>query len=145
MGKKFVAPTWTKGPQVIVPPSMIHWLAHQPSDRLNARDCTLESMQFAYTVRHPEITHNDMLDQLIKKDLTRTTGSLNADVMDELELTFGELLGNDTEQWKDVCVWDCMIRTVTRTANRVFVGPELCKSSPAAFGICRYLTPARPK
>ena len=134
MEKVFVAPTWTKGPQVIVPPSMIHWLAHQPSDLLNARDCTLESMQFAYTVCHSKITHNDMLDQLIKKYLTHTTGSLNAKVMDELDLTFGELFGSDTEHWKDVCVWDCIIKTVTWMANRVFVGPKLCESSTVAFG-----------
>jgi len=111
-----------------VPPSMINWLAHQPSDLMNAKDCTFENMQFAYTVHHPEITHNDMLDQLIKKDLTRTIGSVNAEIVEELELTFHELFGSDTEQWKEVCVWDCMIKTVARTANRVFVGPELCRN-----------------
>jgi hypothetical protein len=133
MEKIFIVPTWTKGPQVIVPPSMINWLAHQPSDLMNAKDCTFENMQFAYTVHHPEITHNDMLDQLIKKDLTRTIGSVNAEIVEELELTFDELFGSDTEQWKEVYVWDCMIKTVARTANRIFVGPELCESTLVAL------------
>jgi hypothetical protein len=141
MEKIFIVQTWTKGPQVIVPPSMINWLAHQPSDLMNAKDCTFKNMQFVYTVHHPEITHNDMLDQLIKKDLTCTIGSVNAEIVEELELTFNKLFGNDTEQWKEVYVWDCMIKMVARTANRIFVGPDLCKSTLVALVVyCRYLT-----
>jgi hypothetical protein len=131
----FVVPTWTKGPQVILPASMINWLAHQPKDLMNAKDCTFENMQFAYTVHHPEITHNDMLDLLIKRDLTRSIGggSLNDEVVDELEASFSELFGRDMEGWRDVCVWDSMIRIVARTANRVFVGSELCENFSLSF------------
>ena len=130
-----MVPTWTKGPQVIVPPSMINWLAHQPGHIMNAKDCTFENMQFKYTVHHPEITHNDMLDLLIKRDLTRTIGSLNEEIVDELHAGFDSLFGNDTEEWKEVCVWDSMIKTVARSANRIFVGPDLCECDCWSIGI----------
>ena len=49
-GLVFVAPTWEKGPQVLIPPSMIQWLSHAPTEDLNAKECTFESMQFEYTL-----------------------------------------------------------------------------------------------
>ena len=143
MEEIFVAPTWSKGPQVIVPPSMVHWLAHQPSVRLNARDCALENLQSEYTLPHHEIFLTNMIEQLIKKDLTRTIGSLNAEVLEEIEFTFLEQFGSDTEQWKEVCVWDSISKAVARTENRVFVGPELCESPTGTFGFRRCLTPTR--
>lgn len=29
-----------RGPQIMLPPSMGHWLAHMPEDVLNAKNCT---------------------------------------------------------------------------------------------------------
>lgn len=129
-----VVPTWTKGPQVIIPPTMIPWLAQQPSHVFNAKDCTFENMQFKYTVEHPEITHNDMLDLMIKRELTRTIGTLNDEISAEFSDCLEEMFGGPTVdgsagEWREVGVWDSMIRAVARTANRIFVGPELCESS----------------
>jgi hypothetical protein len=63
---------------------MGNWLASCPDAILNAKDCTFETgslhriskllphhlftnlAQFTYTVGHPEITSNDMIDLLIK-------------------------------------------------------------------------------
>ena len=85
-------------------------------------------MQFKYTVQHPEITHNDMLDKTISRDLTRSVGTLNKELMEEIALNFEQMWGTDTENWTDVGGWDSMIKTIARTANRIFVGPELSKS-----------------
>jgi hypothetical protein len=48
-----IVPTWTKGPQVLLPPSMIPWLARQPSAELNAKDCTFDNMQVRRAPRPP--------------------------------------------------------------------------------------------
>jgi hypothetical protein len=118
---------------------MIPWLSKQPSAQLNAKDCTFENMQFAYTVQHPEITHNDLLDLMIKRDLTKSVGHLNDVVVEELQGAMQELFETniDAEGWTRISVWDAMIKTVARSANRVFVGPELCKC-PIFSGSPRY-------
>ncbi|KAJ8081512.1 hypothetical protein PM082_007357 [Marasmius tenuissimus] len=92
-----IVPTWTKGPQVLVPPSLIPWLSQQPAHTMNAKDCTFENMQFAYTVQHPEITHNDLLDLMIKRDLTKSVGNLNDEIVQEIQECMEELFGGDVE------------------------------------------------
>ncbi|CAK5271120.1 unnamed protein product [Mycena citricolor] len=123
----YVVPTWTKGPQVILPPSMGGWLASRPDAILNAKDCTFETAQFKYTVGHPEITSNDMIDLLIKGPLTKTIGALNPELVEEIEGSMETLFGVDGE-WRELGVFDSLTRTVGRVANRVFVGKELCKN-----------------
>ncbi|KAJ7859036.1 cytochrome P450 [Mycena olivaceomarginata] len=125
--KIFVVPTWTKGPQIILPPSMGNWLASRPDAILNAKDCTFETAQFTYTVGHPKITSNDMIDLLIKRELTRTIGTLNNELLEEIEGSMNGIFGTDGE-WREVGVFDSLTRTVGRVANRVFVGKELCSN-----------------
>ncbi|KAL0062050.1 hypothetical protein AAF712_011128 [Marasmius tenuissimus] len=138
-----IVPTWTKGPQVLVPPSLIPWLSQQPAHTMNAKDCTFENMQFAYTVQHPEITHNDLLDLMIKRDLTKSVGNLNDEIVQEIQECMEELFGGDVEgggeaEWREVGVWDSMIKLVARSANRVFVGPELCKNDEYLMSCVRW-------
>lgn len=128
-----IVPTWTKGPQILLPPSLINWLAHEPEHVLNARDCTFEDMQFAYTTAHPEIMNNDMLDLMIKRELTRHVGNLNDKIVTEVDFAMGEMFGtgdlaeNGEGEWREVGVWDSSIRLVVKAANSVFVGSDLCE------------------
>ncbi|KAJ7457037.1 hypothetical protein FB451DRAFT_1047728 [Mycena latifolia] len=103
------------------------WLATRPDELLNAKDCTFETAQFTYTVGHPEITSNDMIDLLIKRELTRTIGTLNNELLEEIDGSMEGIFGMDGE-WREVGVFDGLTRTVGRVANRVFVGKELCSN-----------------
>lgn len=76
---------------------------------------------------HPEILANDMIDLLIKRELTRTTGTMNAELIDEVNDSLESLFGGDG-QWRKVGVFDTLTRTVGRVTSRVFVGKELCES-----------------
>ncbi|KAJ7753620.1 cytochrome P450 [Mycena maculata] len=122
-----VVPTWQRGPQIILPPSMAPWLAQMPTEVLHAKNCTFYNCQFKHTVGHPEITSNDMIDLLIKRELTRTTGTMNVELLEEIELSMSSLYGSDG-QWKKVGVYDTAGKIVGRVANRVFVGKELCSN-----------------
>ncbi|KAJ6585924.1 cytochrome P450 [Mycena capillaripes] len=126
-GRVYVVPTWTRGPQIVVPPSMGLWIAAMPDDVLNAKDCTYDNVQFKYTVGHPEILANDMIDLLIKRELTRTTGTMNVEITEEIEDSLESLFGADG-QWRKVGVFDTLTRTVGRVSSRVFVGEELCRN-----------------
>ncbi|KAJ7500864.1 cytochrome P450 [Mycena galericulata] len=119
-----VVPTWARGPQIILPPSMTPWLASMPDDILNSRNCTFYQIQFKHTVGHPEITSNDMLDTLINRELARTTGALNADISEEIEDAMVDLFGSDGETRK-VSLFKTVSKIVGRANNRVFVGKEL--------------------
>lgn len=131
---------------------MANWLGIQPDAVLNAKDCTFDTgklhpsyrptsrtqpltvslqptmhvAQFKYTVGHPEITSNDMIDILIKRELTRTTGQLNDEIFEEVEDSLAGMFGDDGA-WRTLGVFDSMTRTVGRAANRIFVGKELCE------------------
>jgi hypothetical protein len=80
-----------------------------------------------------------MLDLLIKRELTRTVGTLNNETVDEITATMDTLFGGPDagSEWREVGVWDAMIRTVARSANRVFVGRELCMCCTAYRGRAR--------
>ncbi|KAJ6595156.1 cytochrome P450 [Mycena vulgaris] len=126
-GLVYVVPTWTRGPQIVVPPSMGPWIAAIPDEVLNAKDCTYDNVQFKYTVGHPEILANDMIDLLIKRELTRTTGTMNVELREEIDDSLDSMFGGDG-QWKQVGVFDSLTRTVGRVSSRVFVGKELCSN-----------------
>ncbi|KAJ7880796.1 cytochrome P450 [Mycena olivaceomarginata] len=126
-GLAYIVPTWTRGPQIVVPPSLGPWIAQVPDEILNAKDCTYDNVQFKYTVGHPEILSNDMIDLLIKRELTRTTGTMNVELVEEIDDSLARLFGNDG-QWRKVGVFDTLTRTVGRVSSRVFVGKELCNN-----------------
>lgn len=62
-----------------------------------------------------------MIDLLIKRELTRTIGTLNNELLEEIDGSMEGIFGTDGE-WREVGVFDGLTRTVGRVANRVFVG-----------------------
>lgn len=49
------------------------------------------------------------------------------DIMEELGSGFDDYWGFDTENWKEACVYENMMKIVARTSNRVIVGLPLCE------------------
>ncbi|KAJ7763220.1 cytochrome P450 [Mycena maculata] len=119
MGVIHVVPTWgeSRGPQIMLPPSMGHWLAHMPEEVLNAKNCTF----------YNEITNDDMIDLIIRRELTRTTGTLNPELLEDIEDSYVRFYGGDGE-WRSRRIYHHMGRIVARVANRAFVGKELCSN-----------------
>lgn len=68
-----------------------------------------------------------MIDLLIKRELTRTTGTMNVELVEEIDDSLARLFGNDGP-WRKVGVFDTLTRTVGRVSSRVFVGKELCET-----------------
>ena len=82
--------------------------------------------QFEYTVGHPEITNNDMVETLIKRELTRTIGTLNREILEEVEASVEDIFGVNNEL-KEYKIFESLTKIIGRAVNRVFVGKELCK------------------
>jgi cytochrome P450 len=49
------------------------------------------------------------------------------DVWDEIGCALDDTWGNDTEDWKEVCLFENMMNVIARVSNRVFVGLPLCR------------------
>ncbi|KAJ6563814.1 hypothetical protein B0H19DRAFT_914806, partial [Mycena capillaripes] len=75
--------------------------------------------QFKYTVGHSEILSNDMVDLLIKRELARTTGTMNEGLLEEADLATASLYGTDGE-WKHVGVYASSLLLVGRVVNHLF-------------------------
>ena len=86
----------------------------------------IELAQFEYTVGHPEITNNDMVETLIKRELTRTIGTLNREILEEVEASVEDIFGVNNEL-KEYKIFESLTKIIGRAVNRVFVGKELCK------------------
>jgi cytochrome P450 len=50
------------------------------------------------------------------------------DVWDELGCALDDTWGTDTENWKEVCLFENMMNVIARVSNRVFVGLPLCRN-----------------
>lgn len=111
---------------VVLPSSLGQWLVDQPDAVLSSKARQNEFLQTQYTFPIPKMSEKPHHVQVIKTDLTRKLSALTEEIWSELSVAFDEHWGSDTEEWKEVNVFQTMIRIVTRTSNRLFVGPEMC-------------------
>jgi hypothetical protein len=86
-----------------------------------------EILQSDWTLLDPSIARNPVHLMVIRRDLTRSLGMLLPDIDDELKLAVDECWGKDTKNWVDVEVFKPMMKVVSRTSSRAFVGLPLCR------------------
>ena len=67
-----------------------------------------------------------MVETLIKRELTRTIGTLNREILEEVEASVEDIFGVNNEL-KEYKIFESLTKIIGRAVNRVFVGKELCK------------------
>lgn len=115
---------------ILLPASATEWIINQPDSTLNVKASHIDGLQSDYTFADPIIVRRPYHEHVVKTDLTRQLSSLTTDIMDELSSGFDETWGFDTENWKEIGVFENMMRIIARTSNRVIVGLPLCESCP---------------
>ena len=85
-----------------------------------------DTLQTNRTLLDETIVEDVIHEIPIRRDLTRQLGALIPDIEDELAIGIEEYWGTDTESWKEVGVFETMMKVVSRTSNRVFIGAPLC-------------------
>lgn len=151
-GKAFVLPAlhWL---DVVLPSSNISWLVSQPENVLSGTKVQDDILALSYLSHGPDLAA--IVDfTVVRRDLTRNLSKVLPDILDEIELCFGEKLGDDVEGWKEVKIFEIIEDTSRRLNNRLFIGLPLCRDKryidglrtwEIAFGLCsaviRYLMP----
>lgn len=114
-------------PEVIVlPPSLAGLIAEQSIHVLSSEIPHIEDLQTDYTLPDPMLVRNPTHHHVINRDLTPKLGYMVSEIVDEASRDLEERWGMNTEEWKDVPVFDSMKKCIGRAINRVFVGIPLC-------------------
>ena len=110
---------------VVVPPPQLHKILNMHEDEIEAMDSQNETLQAPYTVQDKEVYVNSIHFNVVNKQLTRDIPVFIESIAQELALGFERDWGISTE-WTSVGAWDTCQKIVARTANRVFLGTDIC-------------------
>lgn len=119
------------GNLVLLPVSQTNWIINTPDELLNTKEVHREGLQTEYTFLDANLVKHPYHEDVVKHELTRKLGGLTTEIMEELAAGFDEFWGFDTENWKEICVFENMMKIVARTSNRIFVGLPLCEHESA--------------
>ena len=113
-------------PQVMVPPEYTKWFTDQPENVLTAHKPMSEIVALPYLLPAISMKHNTYIMDLVRKDVTRSLGMLQPDIMQDMREGVDRLLGTDTENWRDVPLYGTFQDILFKSSNRMFVGEPLC-------------------
>jgi len=126
-GQTYIFPDFTGKPEVIIPPSEIPWLLEQPDSVLSVNELHHDILAGDYNFTG-NIIKQPYHEHVVLRNLPRRIGSLVPDIWEELTDSIDDQWGTDTENWRDVCVFETMMNTIARISNRVLVGMPLCRN-----------------
>ncbi|KAI0381267.1 cytochrome P450 [Hypomontagnella monticulosa] len=124
----YVLPYYINGPQVILPNSQIQWLLEQPDSVLSQEKVNRQFLEADYTFLHANLVDAPVHPEVIQHQLTKKIGTFVDDVVEEVNLCLEETWGLDTEEWREVKVYDTMLILIARLSTRVFMGLPLCRN-----------------
>ncbi|CAJ2508256.1 Uu.00g094420.m01.CDS01 [Anthostomella pinea] len=113
---------------VMLPPRELQWLVDQPDLDISMHDQIMYTLQLDHTLTDPELGRNPVHVSLVSGLLTRETGNLVPELIDEIEHVVDELWGLDGS-FRTICVYDTLKRIIGQATNRVFVGLPLCRDA----------------
>lgn len=124
--KLFVMPQFASQPVVIIPPEKIHDFLNLPDEQVDAFFSMGETITSKYTVGH-EVSRGVHID-VVRRQLTRRLPLLTNDVYDELVVAMKANWTDSADKWTTVKAYPTTMKIVSRAANRVFCGAELCQN-----------------
>lgn len=118
---------------VILPPQDVKWISEQPEHLVSAKEEQKSSLQSDWIFLDKAIGDFPLHETVIRRDMTRQIAALIPEVEEELDTAMSDYWGTNTEEWKDICVFEGMMKVISRATNRVLVGAPLCESLHIAF------------
>ena len=112
-------------PQVMIPQKDLAWLVELPESVLNARAPQAGRFAIPYLAPTLKFQHDMAMIDVFRKDLTRSLGKMQPEVVRDMRASVDMALGTDLETWKEINLWDAMSKITFRTSNFVLVGKTL--------------------
>ena len=127
-GKTYIFPDFSGQPEIIIPRSQVHWLLDQPDNILSTSAYHFDALEGSYAFLHPRILGDPYHEHVIHKYLPRRLGAMVPGMSEEISSAFEETWGTDTQDWKDIGVFDNLMAIIPRAVNRMMVGLPLCRN-----------------
>ncbi|KAL7271521.1 hypothetical protein RUND412_005713, partial [Rhizina undulata] len=141
-GGMFKMATWSRYRVFITDPKHIDELKRAPEESLSFMQAARKMTAAEYTT-NPDNRDDGFLHPIIQKSLTNQLSAILNDVSEEASMAFNENLkltrGTD---WTKVKVVDVMVKVISQTTNRMFVGLPLCRNKEFLSICLRYATRA---
>ncbi|KAI3334656.1 cytochrome P450 [Ustulina deusta] len=131
----YVLPYFINGPQVVLPPSQIPWLMAQADDVLSQEHVNRQFLQAEYSFFHANMVEGPVHPEIVQHQLTKKISGFTAALVDEVRACLDDYWGTDTDEWREVRVYDTLLLLIARMVTRVLMGLPLCRDE-AFVAIC---------
>lgn len=122
-----LVPVMGEGNIVLLPPEEVKFVADQPDSVLGFSARAFVMFQIDYTFLDPTIPRVPLHESLLRTALTPKIGNLIPAMAEEAAWAFESHWGTNTDEWRDVCVFETMRHIVGSIANSAFVGRPYCR------------------
>lgn len=114
--------------EIIIPNKQTRWLTDKPDHVASVGKAHYDMLQGDYAFTDPYLLGELYHEHVVHKNLARKLDALIPDLWDEVKACFDESWGVDTNNFKDIKVWDNDMWIISRLSNRMFVGKPLCRN-----------------
>ncbi|CCL98904.1 uncharacterized protein FIBRA_00911 [Fibroporia radiculosa] len=99
-----------------------------PDDQMSFLGAAEELVQTKYTIAE-DVISDPIHINVIRGPLTRNLATVLPAVVDEIDVSFRELIPTHGNEWVTIPAVPLMARVVCRASNRIFVGMPMCRNS----------------
>ncbi|KAF9068182.1 cytochrome P450 [Rhodocollybia butyracea] len=124
-GQAFKVPLPDRWHVIVSGEEMVNDLKKASDFDVSFDDATSETMQTEYTLGKD--AKNPYTIPVVRSSLTRALPSQFHDLQDEIEASFNDLIPAKETEWMKVSMLSTVMKLVSRTSNRFFVGLPLCR------------------
>lgn len=119
-------PKFAGNPVLVLPPSQVRELVRKSDDEVDLHIIHWEQLANSYTSR-PEVYLHPIHLSVVKRQLTRKLPTFSEDLYRELASAFASNWSAEKDKTTKIPVYRSCIKIVSRAANRVLSGVELCE------------------
>lgn len=104
------------------------WLLEHADNVLSVSEFHNDILEGRYGFTDAHLLKDPYHEHVIHRNLARRLGPIVPEIWDELQHAMDETWGVDTENWKDICIFENMMHVIARASNRMFLGLPLCRN-----------------
>ena len=110
----------------MVPPEYTKWVTDQPDNVLTPHKPIRDIVAIPYLLPTMDAKHDMYIMDVIRKEVTRSLGTLQPDIIQDMRQSVDRLFGTDTENWREIPLYGTVEDILFKSSNRMFVGEPLC-------------------